>query len=103
MIGIWLNIVDIEMGLVIYELMLVIGIEFFKICVNNCKVFNGFFEKLGFVDKLVFVLWVIDKFGKIGFDVVEMEIWEVVGVSEIVVCDVMKLCELEGLSYEFFV
>lgn len=65
---------DIETALVIHALMCAIGIERFRIRINNRQVLTGLLELLGLMDRSTSVLRALDKLDKIGVEGVGKEL-----------------------------
>src|SRR5438128_4131362 len=65
-IGTTANAADIEIVLVIHDLMQALGIDRFRIHVNNRLVLNGLLEELGLAGKTAPVLIALDKLAKQG-------------------------------------
>jgi histidyl-tRNA synthetase len=80
-IGTTSNAADIEVVLVIHDLFRALGLERFRIHVNNRLVLNGLLEELGLAGKTKAVLVALDKLAKIGPDGVRQEMADKAGVS----------------------
>src|SRR5436305_2986286 len=80
-IGTTSNAADIEIVLVIHDLMKALGIERFRIHVNNRLVLNGLLEELGLAGATAAVLRSLDKLSKVGRDAVLKEMVEKAGVG----------------------
>jgi histidyl-tRNA synthetase len=93
---------DIEIGLVIHDLLMALGIERFKIRLNNRKILGGLLEKLQLAEKATPVLRALDKLGKIGAEAVAREMAETAGTSEEQSSAVLKLAEMTGDHEEIF-
>src|SRR5262245_51760834 len=63
-IGTTANANDIEVVLVIHDLMAALGLEHFRIHVNNRLVLNGLLEELGLADRTKPILVALDKLAK---------------------------------------
>src|SRR5947208_10536793 len=72
-IGTTANAADVEIALVIYDLMRALGLEHFRIQVNNRLVLSGLLEELGLADQTAPLLRTLDKLSKIGRDAVAEE------------------------------
>ncbi len=72
-IGTTANAADIEVALVIHDLMKALGLERFRIHVNNRRVLNGLLEELGLAGQTAAVLRALDKLAKAGRDAVIAE------------------------------
>src|SRR5207244_8303461 len=79
-IGTTSNAADIEVGLVIHDLMRGLGLERFRIYVNNRLVLNGLLEELGLAGQTAPLLRALDKLPKIGRDGVRAEMAEQTGM-----------------------
>jgi len=93
-------VADIETGLVIYDLFRAIGIDRFKIHVNNRMVLNGLLAKLGLSDKSVPVLRSLDKLAKIGPEKVAAEMAATAGTTSEQSSAVLSLAQLSGANDE---
>src|SRR5688572_30643876 len=80
-IGTTSNAADIEVVLVIHDLMKALGIERFRIHINNRLVLNGVLEELGLAGQTKSVLIALDKLPKIGAEAVSAEMAEKAGVK----------------------
>ena len=87
---------DIETGVVIHDLMRALGVERFRIRVNNRKVLTGLLERLDLAGASVPVLRALDKSEKVGPDEVVAEIVREAGTSETQAREVLKITELSG-------
>ena len=72
---------EAEVPSIIYKTFTSLGLERFKIRINNRKVLNGFFAILGLTDKAGDVMRTIDKLEKIGADKVKAILVEDFGVA----------------------
>jgi histidyl-tRNA synthetase len=72
-IGTTSNAADIEVVLVIHDLMRALGLERFRIHINNRLVLNGLLEELGLTRKTNALLRALDKLPKIGREAVRKE------------------------------
>jgi histidyl-tRNA synthetase len=91
---------DIEMVVVIDALMSAIGIERFKIRINNRQVLSGLLEGLGLQDQTVAVLRALDKLPKIGREKTADEMVSVAGISAGQADSVLQLAECTGTTDE---
>lgn len=85
------NAADIETLLVIHDLLLAIGIERFRIRVNNRLILNGMLQHLGLEDRSVGVLRAIDKLAKVGQAEVHRELVEKVSATADQADQVLKI------------
>jgi histidyl-tRNA synthetase len=99
-IGTTANAADIEVGLVINDLMLALGLENFRIHVNNRLVLNGVLEDLGLGDKTRPVLIALDKLAKAGADGVRAEMAEKAGVKPGQADRLLALAQMKGTNGE---
>ncbi|HHK41402.1 MAG TPA: histidine--tRNA ligase family protein, partial [Planctomycetaceae bacterium] len=74
-------VADIEIVQVIYDLLRAIGVERFRIHINNRKVLNGLLERFALEDRTAAVLRAIDKLPKIGREAVEAELRTQAGLT----------------------
>lgn len=95
-IGTMSNSADIETLFVINDLFEKMGIERFKIRVNNRKVLNGLLEKCGLSEHAVGILRCLDKLDKIGRDAVATEMVEKVGITAEGASQVLNMAQLKG-------
>lgn len=89
---------DAEVPSIIYYIFKEFGLENFKICINNRKILNGFFEYLG-ISNLGDVLRIIDKMDKIGIEVVKNELVEI-GIDDSSVEEIMEFIDITGSNEE---
>lgn len=87
---------DIEMVVVIDALMSAIGIERFKIRINNRQVLSGLLEGLGLQDQTVAILRSLDKLPKIGQQAAAEEMIATAGVTADQADAVLRLAECTG-------
>lgn len=87
---------DIETALVIDELLRAIGIEKFRVRINNRKVLIGILQKLGLESQSVAVLRVIDKLTKTSEEKVLRELVDSAICNEQQGRDVLALAQLKG-------
>src|SRR5438477_3128256 len=80
-IGTTANAADVEIALVIYDLMRALGLERFRIQVNNRLVLSGLLEELGLADQTAPLLRTLDKLSKIGRDAVAEEMMQKTGIG----------------------
>ena len=85
---------DAEMPAVIYQVFKELNFGAFTIRMNNRKVLNGYFESLGYADRIGDILRTIDKLEKIGREAVEEEL-ERFGVAS---ADVSKILEFLAIG-----
>jgi len=81
-------------------LMSAIGIERFKIRINNRQVLSGLLEGLGLQDQTVAVLRALDKLPKIGREKTADEMVSVAGISAGQADSVLQLAECTGTTDE---
>ena len=89
-------VADIETALVIHDLLCAIGIDRFKIHINNRMILNGLLERLDLAESATALLRSLDKLGKIGRDKVHAEMTSVAGASSEQADAVLQLAELNG-------
>ncbi|MBY0231461.1 MAG: histidine--tRNA ligase [Gemmataceae bacterium] len=99
-IGTTSNAADIEVALVIFDLMKALGIERFRLRINNRLVLNGLLESLGLAGKAVSLLRALDKLGKIDAGAVAAEMVEKAGVEPGQARQVLALAQVEGSNDE---
>jgi histidyl-tRNA synthetase len=98
-IGTSANAADIEVVLVINDLMLALGLENFRIHVNNRLVLNGLLEDFGLADKTRAVLIALDKLAKAGPEAVGAEM-ERAGVKPEQAERLLALAQTKGANGE---
>ncbi len=89
-------VADIEIVQVIYDLLRAIGVERFRIHINNRKVLNGLLERFALEDRTAAVLRAIDKLPKIGREAVEAELRTQAGLTAEQAERVLALSEIHG-------
>ena len=87
---------DIEMVVVIDALMSAIGIERFKIRINNRQILTGLLDSLGLQDHSVAVLRALDKLPKIGREKTAGEMVTVANISTDQADAVLRLADCVG-------
>ncbi|MFN8709854.1 MAG: histidine--tRNA ligase [Planctomyces sp.] len=95
-IGTTSNSADIETLFVIHDLLEKIGIQRFRVRINNRRVLNGLLQKNGLENSAVGILRVLDKLDKIGRDAVAAEMCERVGVTAAQASAVLDMAQLKG-------
>jgi histidyl-tRNA synthetase len=99
-IGTTSNAADIEVALVIHDLMLALGLDKFRICINNRLLLNGVLAQFGMTDKIVPILHVLDKLPKIKREATRAEMIAHAGISSEQADKVLDLAETEGSNAE---
>ena len=89
---------DAEIPSIIYNTFNKLGFDDFTICINNRKIFNGFFKSLNLTEKSQDILRVIDKIDKIGKDKVKEELSEEVESNSLEM--IMKFLSIDGNNQE---
>ena len=89
---------DAEIPSIIYNTFNKLGFDDFTICINNRKIFNGFFKSLNLSDKSQDILRVIDKIDKIGKDKVKEELSKEVDSNSLEM--IMKFLSIDGNNQE---
>ena len=89
---------DAEIPSIIYNTFNKLGFDDFTICINNRKIFNGFFKSLNLTEKSQDILRVIDKIDKIGKDKVKEELSEEVDSNSLEM--IMKFLSIDGSNQE---
>src|SRR5208282_5355576 len=87
-------------ALVIHDLMLALGLEKFRICVNNRLLLNGVLEQYGMADKSVAILRSLDKLPKIKRDATLKEMIEQACITAEQANGVLDLAETQGTNAE---
>src|SRR5205807_742335 len=99
-IGTTSNAADVEIVLVIHDQMKALGIDRFRIHVNNRLVLNGLLEELGLAGSTAAVLRALDKLPKDGRDAVRQEMAERAGVRADQAERLLTLAQVEGSNCE---
>jgi histidyl-tRNA synthetase len=86
---------DIETALVIHELLQEIGIERFKLRINNRQLLTGLLEALGLGNQATIVLRALDKIDKLGAKAVEKELSEA-GILEPQIAQILQFASIRG-------
>ena len=87
---------EAEVPSIIYKTFTSLGLERFKIRINNRKVLNGFFAILGLTEKAGDVMRTIDKLEKIGAEKVKTILVEDFGVETATADELLKFIETPG-------
>ena len=86
---------DIETALVIHELLLEIGIDQFRIRINNRQILSGLLESLDLKDRSTLVLRALDKLDQVGPEGVAKEL-EQVGISPVQANKIFQFAQIQG-------
>ena len=86
---------DIETALVIHELLKEIGIERFRIRINNRQILTGLLEQLDLKHASTAVLRALDKLEKVGPDAVRKELLDA-GINEAQVPKIFSFASIRG-------
>ena len=89
---------EAEIPAVIYRTFHALGLERFRIRVNNRKILNGFFSILDLTDRAGDVMRTIDKLEKIGADKVRTILTEDLGVRESTADEILCFISCPGSS-----
>ena len=89
---------DAELPSIIYYTFKQLGFEDFTICINNRKIFNGFFMELNLENNSKEILKIIDKIEKIGKENVEKELANIIDASKIET--IMNFLKIQGTNLE---
>ena len=87
---------EAEIPSIIYKTFSKLGLERFKIRMNNRKVLSGFFASLGLTEQTGDVMRTIDKLEKIGADKVREILVEDCGASAEQADEILKFITIEG-------
>ncbi len=90
---------EAEIPAIIYRTFTSLGLEKFKIRVNNRKVLNGFFDILGLSEKSAQLMHTIDKLDKIGAEKCRGLLIEE-GISESAAEEIMEFIAISGTGAE---
>lgn len=90
---------DAELPSIIYTIFRKLGLNDFTIRINNRKIFNGLFKGLGIEKKSTDVMRVIDKFEKVGEEIVKVDLKES-GLEDSVIDQIFTFLNLTGTSDE---
>jgi len=93
---------DAEIPAVINRVFEKLAFGEFTIRMNNRKLLNGFFGRLGLSDQIADILRIIDKLEKIGPDAVRSELLEL-GVSEAQLDEILDFLAIKGTNDEVLV
>lgn len=99
-IGTTSNAADIEVALVIHDLFRALGLERFRIHVNNRLVLNGLLEELGLAEHASALLRALDKLPKVGADAVVAEMEEKTGIAANQASRLLDLAQTQGTNAE---
>jgi histidyl-tRNA synthetase len=91
---------DVEVVLVIHDLLRALGLERFRVHVNNRLVLNGLLEELGLGGRTAPLLRALDKLPKMGREAVREEMGVSAGVSPAQADRVLALAETQGTNQE---
>lgn len=86
---------DIETALVIHELLQEIGIERFRLRINNRQLLTGLLESLGLAQQSTTVLRGLDKLEKVGAATVEKELTQA-GILESQIAQILQFASIRG-------
>ena len=89
---------EAEVPSIIYKTFTSLGLERFKIRINNRKVLNGFFAILGLSEQAGDVLRTIDKLDKIGADKVRALLTDTCGVTSEQADEILRFIACPGTS-----
>ena len=87
---------EAEVPSIIYKTFTSLGLERFKIRINNRKVLNGFFAILGLTEQAGDVMRTIDKLEKIGAEKVKAILVEDFGVADAVADELLAFIQTPG-------
>ncbi len=90
---------DIETALVIHELMQSVGVQRFKIRINNRQVLSGLLDKMDLQGSSTAVLRALDKIEKVGAEQVKKEL-TVAGLNATQIEQVLALAAIQGSKDE---
>jgi len=99
-IGVTHNAADIEIVLVIDALLRALGVERFRIHLNNRLVLNGLLEELELAAQADPLLRALDKLAKIGREGVAAEMVETTGISASAAERILVLAQTQGSNAE---
>ena len=91
---------EAEIPAVIYKTFTNLGLERFRIRVNNRKILNGFYAMLGLSEKAGDVMRTVDKLDKIGPEKVRDLLIEDAGLAEAEADEIMKFIAIRGTNAE---
>ena len=101
-IGTTANAADMEVVLVIYDLFKALGVDRFRIHINNRLVLNGVLELLGLAGQTKAVLIALDKLPKIGAEAVAAELADKAGVQPDQSRRLLEFAQMTGGRDEIF-
>ena len=91
---------DAEIPAIIYTVFTRLGLRKFRICINNRRVLNGFYEMQGLKDKSGDIMRTVDKLDKIGEKAVREILVRDFAISEADVDEVMRFISISGTNEE---
>ncbi len=91
---------DAEIPAIIYTVFSRLGLKKFRICINNRRVLNGFYQMQGLKEKSGDIMRTVDKLDKIGQDAVRKILIEDFAIAEKDVDEVLKFINISGSSDE---
>ncbi len=91
---------EAEIPAIIYRTFSALGLERFRIRVNNRKILNGFYDMLGLTDKAADVMRTVDKLDKIGPEKVKAILVDDLAVSPDQAGEVLAFIAITGSNQE---
>ena len=91
---------EAEIPSIIYRAFTELGLQRFRICVNNRKVLNGFYAMLGLTEKAGEIMRTVDKLDKIGLEKVQAILVDDLGVSQEDAAEILDFISINGSNQE---
>lgn len=91
---------DAEIPAIIYTVFTRLGLKKFRICINNRRILNGFYEMQGLKEKAGDIMRTVDKLDKIGEKAVMEILIRDFDISEADVNEVIKFISISGTNEE---
>ena len=91
---------DAEIPAIIYTVFTRLGLKKFRICINNRRILNGFYEMQGLKEKSGDIMRTVDKLDKIGEKAVMEILVRDFDISEADVNEVIKFISISGTNEE---
>lgn len=89
---------DAEFPMIIYDVFKRLNFGDFTIMLNNRKIINGLFEELNLTEQKEEVMRLVDKFNKIGKDMVKLTLLEDYSISENIVTKLLDFLTYTGTT-----
>ena len=87
---------EAEIPAIIYQTFTALGLNRFRIRVNNRKILNGFYEMLQWSHRAPDIMRIVDKLEKIGAEKVGLMLYEDLGLDEDAVGEIVRFMAIKG-------